>query len=699
MSDPINTSNVEQQIFTKEQVDALIEAVTKRVRETQAEEAEQRNKGFEIPVEICEELDSYNTFELQKALQKFKRSVPKYNNEDWNTPESTNPNFIPQLKQGKVDTLQLVSTIYKHTENTRAQARAASEIFESLQYISERGMQQEDEELYHTTMEKARRLAVFGFGTARQQENEAKEATTKSLRLPYSLKHLETPESGEKKYAFSNEFIEQYYEETFKQKVTKDEVVDSEAMDIEKEDLFYPTEGEVVEAGNSRGETSPTALTIRLPGRTKTITPNREGTTTAFNTRFDSTSTAPGNLTDDSTSNHINTSKNQQLFDSSGWYLTRGPFTPLCPQLEENYGSLLADFSCGNRLPTTIRTYTNTMANETITFEYGGSSCSRFSSSEIYQGRDHYTFPISKQRFSLNLFYNSGSDQTSTDLELHKIEPIFTDTAFQDGRSPSVERYHRERRLYVQGRSQRRICSSTSSQSFTKIFDIREQQYCLPIHLSSLRSEHCTSSFFKIDEICGRAFTGEGYAPCLLSRRYLCIGEIEKQDARISTDTNSTSRESGLPHPQGEECARAEKDPGISRVSIQHSNNVNLSSNPQSNQVTTANQTNRGTSHTIMPMDSESVREDDSRHPSNRGSSVTYPTHATRFIQKLEDTQSQLGQELQTISPIDGGDHMVEKIFSKEKRSTNSQTTNSRTICQDLQWVKKLHQRNLIFRK
>ncbi|KAG1275406.1 hypothetical protein G6F66_012787 [Rhizopus arrhizus] len=134
MSDPINTSNVEQQIFTKEQVDALIEAVTKRVRVTQAEEAEQRNKGFEIPVEICEELDSYNTFELQKALQKFKRSVPKYNNEDWNTPESTNPNFIPQLKQGKVDTLQLVSTIYKHTENTRAQARAASEIFESLQY-------------------------------------------------------------------------------------------------------------------------------------------------------------------------------------------------------------------------------------------------------------------------------------------------------------------------------------------------------------------------------------------------------------------------------------------------------------------------------------------------------------------------------------------------------------------------------------
>ncbi|KAI8881649.1 hypothetical protein K501DRAFT_274423 [Backusella circina FSU 941] len=201
MSDPVTSQNVEQTVFTKEQVGAIIEAVTKRVRETQS-------------WILTAPLNS------KKTLQKFKRSIPKYNNGDWNTPESTNPNFVNQLKKWKIDSLQLVSTIYKLTENTRIRARAAAEIYESLQYITERGMQQEDAELYHNTMEKARRLAVFGFGTAKQQESKAKEATTKALKLKYSLKHLETPENGEKKYAFDKEFIEQYCDETFKKKVT-----------------------------------------------------------------------------------------------------------------------------------------------------------------------------------------------------------------------------------------------------------------------------------------------------------------------------------------------------------------------------------------------------------------------------------------------------------------------------------------------
>lgn len=68
-------------------------------------------------------------------------------------------------------------------------------------------------------MEKTRRLAVFGFGTAKQHEYEAKEA---ALRLPYSLKHLEPPKSSKKKYTFDQQFAEQYYEESFKQKVASE---------------------------------------------------------------------------------------------------------------------------------------------------------------------------------------------------------------------------------------------------------------------------------------------------------------------------------------------------------------------------------------------------------------------------------------------------------------------------------------------
>jgi hypothetical protein len=136
------------------------------------------------------------------------------------TPEATNPNFTNQLKETKVDTAQLVNTIYRLTENTRVQAKAATELYEHLKYISDRGLQQEDLPLFQDSIEQARRLAVYGFGTAKQQEKEARDITIKALKLPQSLKHLEPISVGEKRYAFDEKFVEQYYEESYKQKLT-----------------------------------------------------------------------------------------------------------------------------------------------------------------------------------------------------------------------------------------------------------------------------------------------------------------------------------------------------------------------------------------------------------------------------------------------------------------------------------------------
>ncbi|KAI9485548.1 MAG: hypothetical protein EXX96DRAFT_613418 [Benjaminiella poitrasii] len=145
----------------------------------------------------------------------------------------------------------------------------------------------------------------------------------------------------------------------------EDAVVDSVAMGIEK--------GEAVEIGRSRRETSPTVVKSRLPERTKTTTPSRKDNIIAFNTSYDSTSTASENSTDDSISD-TNNSTIQQLFDFSGWHLTRQSFTPLYSILEESCYSLLADFSSGNRLPLTIRTNAYAMESETFAYEYRGST-------------------------------------------------------------------------------------------------------------------------------------------------------------------------------------------------------------------------------------------------------------------------------------------------------------------------------------
>jgi hypothetical protein len=220
MSDQNN--NVEQPTFTQSQVEEIIALVTRRVRENQQQEAEERIRGSSLPTEIYEELDHYAaTDNLHKAIQKFKKEVHKYNNEEWITAEAINPNFINDLKQYKVDSIQLTSTIHRFTETTRVQARAATQIYERLNLLCTKGFQPGDETIIIKEVESLRRLAVYGYGAAKLQESEARDITLKAIKLPPTLKHLEPQQSnGEKKYAFSEEFLEQYYDETFKQRIT-----------------------------------------------------------------------------------------------------------------------------------------------------------------------------------------------------------------------------------------------------------------------------------------------------------------------------------------------------------------------------------------------------------------------------------------------------------------------------------------------
>ncbi|KAG0161756.1 hypothetical protein DFQ30_005815, partial [Apophysomyces sp. BC1015] len=69
-------------------------------------------------------------------------------------------------------------------------------------------------------MESARRLAVFAWAQARQQDEDAKDFAVKALKLPASLKHLETKES-KRREAFSADFIEQYNEANFQQRLLR----------------------------------------------------------------------------------------------------------------------------------------------------------------------------------------------------------------------------------------------------------------------------------------------------------------------------------------------------------------------------------------------------------------------------------------------------------------------------------------------
>lgn len=214
MSDQEDINYDEQPIFTQRQMEELIELVTRKVRTEQLQESELRAKGTSLPATIVSELDHYaETDNLSKAIQKYKKEVPKFTSEKWVTAETANPNFIDKLKEHKLDSLQHINTIYKLTESTRVQARAATEIYNRL----EPG----DETLIRNAFESLRKLAVYGFGAAKLQESEARDSTLKAIKLPPTLKHLQPQQSsGDKKYAFGDDFLEQYYDETFKQQIT-----------------------------------------------------------------------------------------------------------------------------------------------------------------------------------------------------------------------------------------------------------------------------------------------------------------------------------------------------------------------------------------------------------------------------------------------------------------------------------------------
>ena len=208
-----NITSDEQQIhddtpLTRTQVETLF----RELEEQRNREREIQTNGVELPLAISETLENSSTTQLKDEFRSCKKTIQRYNHPDWTSVQQINKEYIPGLKNWKVDAYQLVSSIYKNTETTRIQARASTEIYEQLQYLQEKAVftSARDQEVFNNTVEQAQRLAIFGFGSAKFQENDAKDLSLKALRLPPNARHLEhSIEEDGKTNAFDREFVEQ----------------------------------------------------------------------------------------------------------------------------------------------------------------------------------------------------------------------------------------------------------------------------------------------------------------------------------------------------------------------------------------------------------------------------------------------------------------------------------------------------------
>lgn len=172
-------------------------------------------------MDIINTLEENSKLQLQENFKRYKKDLTRYAHDEWTVAEEINKSLTPKLKQHTVETTQLVSSIYKGAEIIRTFGRGATEVFEQLKTIREGEISGEEANaILEEVFESAKRLSIFAWAQGKQQDEEAREFAIKALRLPTSLKHLETKDTG-KKEAFSLEFIEQYNEARFQQSILR----------------------------------------------------------------------------------------------------------------------------------------------------------------------------------------------------------------------------------------------------------------------------------------------------------------------------------------------------------------------------------------------------------------------------------------------------------------------------------------------
>ncbi|KAG0975672.1 hypothetical protein G6F28_012858 [Rhizopus arrhizus] len=114
------------------------------------------------------------------------------------------------------------------TQRIREERELPLEITSSLDEVTKQ-QHQDNFKRYkrEITLESSRRLAIHAWVQGKQHDEDAKDYATRALRLPPSLKHLETKESGSKREAFSEEFIVKYNEANYQQRVLRAAITSS----------------------------------------------------------------------------------------------------------------------------------------------------------------------------------------------------------------------------------------------------------------------------------------------------------------------------------------------------------------------------------------------------------------------------------------------------------------------------------------
>ncbi|KAG1282040.1 hypothetical protein G6F66_011249 [Rhizopus arrhizus] len=644
----INNDNVENTAslpFTETQMEELYQQFAQRLRAEQDER--RRGEVLDLPEEITSELNNASRSDIQSNIKKYQRDVQKYEGGDWTKSPTINKSYIQDLKRYQVDAKQVVSYRHDDSEKLRVAGRAAAEIYQELLFLTESGG---DYESIQQTIEKCRRLSIYGFACSSEIDREARALAIKSLRLPQSARHLEDDEveGDNKKMVFSADVVEQINQARYEHQIIQAEV---EVSSVEAnlvngdEDLhknLFLDEDEAW-AGSLR----------RIPATNPTPVP----TTTKLN---DITSTQ-------------DTAYHGPLQHPRRWNPSGGPSSEFHSPMGTNDQSSMAIVCYQRRLPDPVEFAPYSLEISAVNSFSGRSNGSGLSCGKIFAFRDNRTITEPEQPIPVQFLHHPGANETAANPRLPEDKPVYTVQPFQDGRCTSATTIDRKRRLDLQIRPQGRICRSSYPPKFQRVFIVSPQGNNISIQVTGFRTECSTQSLFQDNAIRFGTAEDTRYEICILPRRHMSVGKIRDGNAKNDKNHSSPFDFVGFSNQLGEEYFNSKQDSRISWFPVQLKDDADYSSCSKDEEIICENTSStREEDEQIMQVDSQFIGEDDFDDTSNRRSSTSHQIHSKGFGQEPKTQSSELGKSLSTVHRKYRRTKMVGRVLSTEKWVTHT---------------------------
>ncbi|KAG1561382.1 hypothetical protein G6F47_002260 [Rhizopus delemar] len=396
---------------------------------------DEERHGSELPLEISEYLDSTPTYELKEKFTRFKKQVARSGRQTPTklSPLSINTQRTLEYKQEQRQKSMNNFAIYKEKFNSRISKIKRSSMKPLIKLPS----------LQRSGLDRLSSKTMMLETMPQKPLNYQPACNTRES----SLKRIEqkTPLTKDLWQTSTKQDSNNVYSTTTLTTISNMDVL------MEEEDIGEQTEvtldstqdlslGIFTREGTAVGIVSPLQPAIQTLPLT-TINSNNV-TTTITTTTTTTTNTTTTTATTDTT-------YSTELLDSSRWHPSRGSPDQILQQLEENNQTPMAIETNPGGMPDSICKDSKAMVLAKKIYPRRRTKGNKYCRRKIPNCRNNRKVYRSKsKRLPFQVFHPSGSHQEKTNSGLSQVQPIYPGRALQDGRSISLERPNRAKRLH-----------------------------------------------------------------------------------------------------------------------------------------------------------------------------------------------------------------------------------------------------------